>query len=187
MTKVSTEVIVDLRGLDQFQRAVDAEFRGSGGGPIRAAMKQWGARYRSFAQLRYKKFSRGGGDWKPLKRQRSRDIKAAKKKRAKGKAVKGAAILRNLNFMFAALNPELGVPGQLQENIRFGVAVGYGGPGKYPTGRASIADIAGFHQRGAGNLPVRKTIVKPDDRTVRLMAGDMQRALLKMGDDMVTK
>lgn len=187
MTKVNAKVVVDLRGLVRYKQEVAAGFAGQAPGPIRDAMKQWGASYRSFAQLRFVKFSRGGGDWKPLKRQRTKDIAAARKKRAKGKAVKGAAILRNLNFMFAALGPTLGVPGQLQENIRFGVAVGYGGPGKYPDGRATIRDIANFHQVGAGSLPVRKTIVKPDARTVKLMAGDMQRALNKMGDDMVTK
>lgn len=175
MTKVSGKVVIDLRGLTKFQRAVEAEFHNRSDGPIRDAMKQWGARYRSFAQRRFVKFSRGGGDWPPLKRARRRGAKGA------------AAILRDTGLMFAALGPSLGVPGQLHENIRFGIATGYGGPGKYPSGQASIADIAGFHQAGKGSLPVRKTIVKPDARTTRLMASDMERAMLKMGDDMVTK
>ena len=83
--------------------------------------------------------------------------------------------------MFAALNPVWSrKPGALQEDISFGVRVGYGGPSKHPGGKASIADIAGFHDSGAGNLPERKIIVVPDTRTLDAMAGDMERGLGEM-------
>jgi hypothetical protein len=90
----------------------------------------------------------------------------------------GVSILRNLGLLFAALSPEfIRKPGQLQEDIPFGVRVGYGGPGKYPGSKASIADIASFHQEGRGRLPVRKIIVPPDDQTMQKMADDMRRAI----------
>jgi hypothetical protein len=88
--------------------------------------------------------------------------------------------------MFAALDVKfVGNPGAVQTNIPFGIRVGYGGFGSYPDG-AKIADIAFFHQIGAGFLPVRKTIVNPDNATLKAMRGDMERALLKLGQKLVT-
>lgn len=173
MTKVKTTVDVDLRGLKRYQSAIAS---GSSSGPIRIMTRQWAARFRGFIQQRFVKFSRGGGDWAPLKHKRRRGKKAA------------AAILRDTGLMFASLDPVFqGAPGAHLKDISFGVETGYGGPGKHPNGTATIADIARFHQEGKGRLPKRKIIVPPNTRTVELMVRDAERALLKMGDDMVTK
>ena len=108
--------------------------------------------------------------------------------------------------MFQALTPVWNrKPGALQKDITFGVRVGYGGPSKYPTkpaksprkrkpglaslvrsivrafrGPTTIADIARFHDTGAGNLPKRQIIVVPDAKTLKAMAGDMERGLGEM-------
>lgn len=91
------------------------------------------------------------------------------------------SILRDTGLLFNAVNPAFsGKPGQLQEDIPFGVRVGFGGPGRHPDGTATIADIASFHQEGGPHLPQRKIVVPPDDSTTRKMADVMQRAMDKM-------
>ena len=183
---IETTVKVDLSGLKRFQRVIEEDLRRRANGPIRRAIRQWGARYRSFAQQRFVTFSRGGGDWKDLadstkaRRRAGRKGKRTKKGR---KGVEGAAtgtfaILRDTGTLLAALAPVFSSkPGQLQQDIPFGVRVGYGGPGRHPRGKVTIADIASFHQEGFGNLPARKIIVPPDAPTMDRMAGDMERGL----------
>lgn len=168
MTKVSATVKIDLSGLIKYREVLNQDLRGQSAGPVRVAMRQWAVRYRSFTRERFVSFSRGGGDWPPLK-----------SKRRKG-AIGSAALLRDTGLLFGALSPTFSSkPGQLQRDERFGVRVGFGGPGRYPTG-VSIVDVAGWHQSGAGNLPVRRIIVSPDDNTVRQMSKDMERALIKL-------
>lgn len=164
------DVLVRLRGLIRFKQEVDR----SDNPHIRTALKQWAARYRGAMQQRFVRFSRGGGNWPPLKYKRKRGARES------------AAILRDTNTMFAALSPAFtGAPGQFEDIGPMQVRVGYGGPGTYPDGSASVADIAEFHQVGAGNLPVRETIVEPPQATMRGMADDMQRAMKRIADDTV--
>lgn len=178
-------VKIDLAGLEQYQALLNADLRRTGNGPIRDALHQWAARYRAFLQERFDKASKGGGDWKPLAESTQRRRRKARKGHASrkrgGSATRVFAILRDTGTLFAALTPAFArKPGQLQEDIPFGVRVGYGGPHKHPGNLASIADIAHFHQIGAGNLPVRKIIVPPDDQLKPNMAQDMQAALIKL-------
>jgi hypothetical protein len=95
----------------------------------------------------------------------------------------GVSILRDTGVLFAALNPTfIDAPGQFQMDVDGGVMVGIGGPGAHPDGKATIADIAGFHQAGGGHLPQRTIIVQPDpgSQVVAAMRGDLQRALSKL-------
>jgi len=164
-------VDIDLRGLKKFEEVVDKDLRKGGNGPIRAAIKQWAARYRGFVQRRFVKFSRGGGDWQPLKNKRRRGKKGR------------ASLLRDTNTLFAALDPQFKrKPGQLQKNVPFGVKVGYGDGGQHPIASASVTQLAEWHQLGAGNLPARKIIVKPDRKTISGMAADMQRAMGRLAE-----
>ena len=164
---IEVTVDVDLAPLKRFKSTLDRDLRGNGSGPIRAALRQWGARFRSFVQEHFVKMSRGG--WKKLKRPRRR-----------GKA-DSAAVLRDTGTLFNALTPVFSSkPGALQKDIPFGVRVGYGGPAKHPKGGASVFDIARFHQTGAGPLEKREIIVGPDEPTVTQMAADMQRGIDRM-------
>lgn len=61
-----TEIKIDLSGLKQFADKVQSQLNGQSNGPVAIALKQWGFRYRSFAQERFDIFSRGGGDWPAL-------------------------------------------------------------------------------------------------------------------------
>lgn len=164
---IEVTVDVDLAPLKRFEAALDRDLRANGSGPIRAAIRQWGARFRAFIQERFVRMSRGG--WPPLKRRR---------RRGKGGSV---AILRDTGTMFNALTPVFASkPGAIQKDIPFGVRVGYGGPARHPKGKASIHDIARFHQTGAGPLVKREIIVGPDQRTLDLMAADMDRGIDRM-------
>jgi len=88
------------------------------------------------------------------------------------------SILRDVGLLYDVLAPTFsGAPGQLQEDIPFGVRVGFGGPARHPDGTATIADIASFHQIGGPHLPQRKIIVPPDEPTQKVMAGAMDTAL----------
>ncbi len=174
-----SDVRLNLEPLKRFAAAIRADLRTTGNGPIRRAMRQWAARYRGFAQQRFDKFSKGGGDWPPL----AASTKARRRKARKGsKGARSFSLLRSdASLLFNALNPTwTRKPGALQQDIQFGVRVGFGGPAKHPGGKATIADIAGFHDSGAGNLPERKIIVVPDARTLVSMANDMERALGQM-------
>lgn len=178
-------VKIDLKGLEQYQALLNADLRHSGNGPVRDAMHQWAARYRAFLQERFDKASKGGGDWKPLAESTQRRRRKARKghasRKSGGSAARVFAILRDTGTLFAALTPAFASkPGQLQEDIPFGVRVGYGGPAGHPGSAATIADIAHFHQIGAGHLPVREIIIPPDDQVKAAMAADMQAALIKL-------
>lgn len=172
---IEARVEVDLRGLKRFSAEVDKPQ-----GPIRAAFRQWEHRYSTFVQRRFRAYSRGGGDWPPLKnpRRRPRDKRARSRRRSKGR---GDSILYDTGTLFRALDPTWSRPGALREDLPFGVRLGYGGPHRYARGgAASIADIASFHDQGTSRLPRRRIIVEPDASTLRSMAGDMQRALNKL-------
>jgi len=163
-------VVIDFKGLKKFSKQIASDLRNKANGPIRKAIRQWAARYRTFLRDRFVKFSRGGGNWKPLKRKRKRG------------SLNSVAILRNTGTMFSAFQPVFqSKPGQLQQDITFGVRVGYGGPGRHKKGgTATIADIAAFHQVGVGFLPVRKIIVLPDSQVISKMSEDMKQGLIKL-------
>lgn len=130
----------------------------------RSVYNQWAARYRSFLQSRFVRYSRGGGDWPPLKRKRKRGAK------------KRAAILRNLGTFFHVLDPAFkSNPGQLQKEIPNGVRVGFGGPDRHPETDMTVARLAEIHHFGLGHMPERQIIVDPSDEVQRGMVTDVER------------
>jgi len=174
---IEVTVEINLKGLKKFNLQMNTDLQGSTNGPIRKAINQWGYRFRAEMQQRFAKFSKGGGKWPPLSQ---RTLKA----RRKGKGSGTPAILRDKGLLFTALSPAFAnIPGQLNKTIPFGVEVGYGGPAAHGSGgKATIADIASFHQVGAGYLPIRTVIESPSRSTISDMAADMQRALKKLSD-----
>jgi len=135
------------------------------------AYKAWAVVYRAAMQERFNTFSRGGGDWAPLAQStidaRRHGGKGNHKrgKRALKKAIEGGGgqvtILRDTGLLFMALSPAFGQPGQLESIVENGIEVGFGGTSGYPDGKATISDIAGFHQKGNKNLPKREILVEP--------------------------
>lgn len=130
--------------------------------------RQWAQTYFGFAQRRFVKYSRGGGDWEPLK-----PATLARRRKGKGKT-KTTILWDKEGSVLKAL--KLGAKGSLFKSISRGVRVGFGGPARHPDGKATIADIARFHHKGnrKRNLPKRPIIVDPDTATVR----DMTMALM---------
>jgi hypothetical protein len=61
---ISATILLDLRGLEDVLKQVEQP---TASGPFRDMLVQWAARYRGFAQRRFDKYSKGGGDWAPLK------------------------------------------------------------------------------------------------------------------------
>ena len=182
---------MDLRGFDKFRRKVKQGLRRGGTGPIDNMLKAWGVRYLTFTRRRYSKFSRGGGDWKSLaestkkarrggKRRKTRSARARTKTTSRGTGKK-FAILRDTGILLRALT--IGASGNLFKRISDGIQVGFGGPAKHPGGKATIADIAAFHNTGGGNLPKREILVKPDARTIRAMKASAVKYVGKVGRD----
>lgn len=175
----SADIHINLKGLDRFKKSVNDQLNGKAG-PIANCIKLWAVRYRSFAQLRFDLYSRGGGDWAHL-------AVSTMKKRRKGtrkQSIVKFAILRDTGTLFTALTPLfIGSPGAIETKIPFGVRVGYGGPQRYTQesgkgSRATIADIASFHQAGVvPRLPKREIIVPPTRELMNTMADDMTKAL----------
>jgi len=147
---ITAGVTVRLPGLRRFQRQLPER--------VQRVYVQWNLRYRTYIQRRFNRFSRGGGDWPPLK-------------------YRQGSILRDTNTLYTALTPSMTAPsGSISQPGRDGLVIGYGGNASHPGG-PTIAQIAKWHHDGAGNLPVRKIIVLPDDRTLRQMVQDMDREL----------
>lgn len=176
---ITSTVSVDLKGLEKFEKDVVTQLNGANG-PAKKALKLWAVRYRSYVQLRFDTYSKGGGNWRALS---AATIKTRRKGRGKKNGISGTfTILRDTGTLFAALAPIFtGAPGAIEEEIPFGIRVGFGGPQKYVTGKktkASIADIASFHQNGvAPRLPQREIIVPPNAQLLETMADDMTKAL----------
>jgi hypothetical protein len=162
------QIKIDLKGLKQFAQGLHGS-----SAAVYKTLKQWGARYRSFLQLRYERYAAGGGDWPPLK-------PATIKRRKKGGAG-GVQILRDTNTLFNALSPIVAAPGGFEEiNVaKFSVTVGYGGGAIHPSSKSgvTIADIAAFHNFGMGFNPVRLIMALPDQHTINGMVADAQRNL----------
>ena len=172
-------------------------------GALRDMTYKWAARYRGFARARFIRYSRGGGDWPYLapstlaaRRRKTPggrmyviDRKTGKRRRTRGKTNASSKlsqrprILWDTGLLIGALQPRVvGAPGQLQKDEPHGILVGYGGPHRYPKGKQpTIADIAHFHQTGAGRVPQRKIIVKPDALTRQGMTRDLEVALKREG------
>lgn len=159
-------VKVDLRGLRKFESTVKKLSSPGSGSPLRRAMIQWGAIYRSEMQERFVRNSSGGGDWPPH---------AASTRKRRGPQ---ALILRDTGVLLMAFNPRFqGNPGALQKDIPFGVRVGFGGNKKHPKAKIPVAQLAQWHQIGAGALPIRTLVVNPSKKTIIKMAKVAQRAL----------
>ena len=187
---MDAKVKVNIEGLKRFAKDVERGLK-TGAKPIGDAFRQWAVRYRSAMQERFDAFSKGGGDWAPLKpatiaaRRHGKGGKYKRGKKALGAAIATGggqvSILRDTGVLFNTLSPEfIGAPGQHQKTIPYGIEVGFGGSAKHPKGGVTIADIASYHQEGKGPLPKREILVDPPPRVVEKMADDMERALLRL-------
>lgn len=180
---VQNKYTADLRGLTSLYHAL------SQSGPLQEEILDgWQAIYAGFIQERFDRFSRGGGDWAPLKPATIR----AKRNKSEGILVDTGLVKTSLSPVikgaYAGMyNPDqgrgsfhsrqVGVTetigkklGIIKDKSFHGLTMtlGFGGNARYPNG-TSVSDVAMFHQDGAGNLPQRKILVSPDAETIKIM------------------
>lgn len=172
---MSRQTKINTAPLENVVRDIRRGLRTGGSAtPVRGMLRKWGTRYLGEMQRRAKKFSRGGGDWAPLK---VSTIKSRRKGR--GKSKRSPAILSDTNTLISSLRR--GAAGNLFKDIKNGIRVGFGET-RHPSGKATVADIARFHHKGAGNLPKRELLVPPGPATRRGMLQDAKTAYKRMFD-----
>jgi hypothetical protein len=190
---------VYIKPLEELDDRMRFALATSGKEPVRGALRVVAQMYRGFVQRRFDIQSRGGGEWPYLSkstlagRRRKKFGKLRTKKGKRRKFRKGAhsliserpRILWDQGLLRGALAPHFPGRGALEKRVEKGVRVGYGGPHRHGSGAATIADIAEYHQTGAGHLPVREIIVDPDNRTQRQMGAPVRRALQELTRDVV--
>jgi hypothetical protein len=141
------------------------------GPPFDRCFKLWGMMYLAEMKKLFVTYSRGGGNWKGL-------AKSTLAVRRRMGSHKTTILWNKLGSIMKALS--VGAPGNRFEKITGGIRVGFGGSAKYPDegyaghargdtgksryghkGKATIRDIAVFHQTGAGHLPQREILHEP--------------------------
>lgn len=165
MADTTEQVTVRLAGLNKILKALDAP---SSSPAIKSMLLNWSVRYRKFLTERFVRYSQGGGPWPALRYR---------------EPVPG--ILWDTGTLLNALSPyDLAAPGSVNEISPdgLGVKVGYGGSDVHPTAalhgrQTTIAEIAGFHQLGGPNLPIRAPMSDPDADTITGFATDMKAAI----------
>jgi hypothetical protein len=164
MIDLGIDVTLRLAGLQKILKGLQA---GSQTPEVREMLESWAVRYRGFLTERFLTLSQGGGIWPPLK---YRD------------PIPG--ILWKTGTLIDALTPtDLQAAGSVTQILpsEIGVTVGYGGEAEHPDGNgATIAEIAGYHQRGGPKLPRRPPIDDPDARTINGMARDAKVCIAKL-------
>ena len=161
----------------------------------RKILKVWAQRIRTFLLREFDKNSKGGGKWKPLKRQR-REPKPARigKQNAEqvsiAKHFENQAILVDTGALRMALNPRERKPGGLEQIKLDGdkatLSVGWGGselnpPSKrYKSKRSphiTISELAVIHHFGTKTIPARPLLTQPDESTLN--------GLVKIAEDVI--
>jgi hypothetical protein len=114
--------------------------------------------YRAFIRARWRKFSRGGGNWRPL---------AEATVIRKGNTL----ILIETSLAYKSVDPEFTQVFAIKPASRtiYQADVTFGSNATYQSGK-TVNQIMGYHQEGRGNLPQRKVIVSPDTQTKQNMA-----------------
>jgi hypothetical protein len=168
-------VTTDVSGIEKFERLVQSGLDNSNkSSPTRVMFVRWATRWRAFHERRFVKASRGGGTWQALSI-------ATVAGRRQGGGSGSAAILRDTGTLFGALGSS-NAPGALEKHDTDVVFVGYKEGSQHSSG-ISIAQLARWHQTGAGNLPSREIVVEPDNRTTKGFATDANDALVEIEND----
>jgi hypothetical protein len=143
MAIVEARLQVNLKGLKRLRQDLK-----SGQGVAQEITKEWEKLYRAFILLRFDVFSRGGGNWPPLKR-------STIKKKGHNR------ILVDTNFMRKKL--ETGI--RIIEQSGTSAVIGFVQDDRHPSANLSVAELATIHDRGLGP-PQRKILVAPDLQTI---------------------
>lgn len=164
MLNAKVDVKIDLKPLEKYVEILSQEGK-SGHNQL---MIKWLVRYKKFAKAQFNKNSKGGGSWPPL---RPRTRKRVKKR--------SRAILKDSETLVHTLEPiptldRNPVPGIITTRTRKGIAISFGGAGRHPYSKLSIARLAKVHHLGLGRVPKRAILVAPTDEVKRLMVNDVR-------------
>ena len=162
MPNFKASVRTKLDGLRKYKKELRGHTETS-----KRILKRWEQRYAGFLHARFVRFSKGGGDWRVVKRRRRRGQRGRISRR----------ILYVTGTLLGALKKKSPGPGALRKFTRWTVTVGYGGRARHPGGKVTVADLASFHQVGAGTLPIRKVIVRPNSEVIKGFERDADREL----------
>lgn len=188
--------VVKLEGLESFQAKLQSR--------VNSGLSTCAVVYRSYLHERFDRLSQGGGEWPDLAERTKRARRQGKKKKPKKPSLKNIksrakrkarmqkwreklaawrknrkfTVLRDTGTLMNVLSPTFtGAPGAVQDFSPFAVTVGFGGNERHGKGSATVADIAGYHQRGSGKLPKRRIIVGPDATTIATMGKVLKDAI----------
>jgi len=129
---------------------------------------RWLIRYKKFAKAQFNKNSRGGGIWPPLKKKTKKRVKKRSRR-----------ILWDSETLSHTVDPiptldKNPAPGILTIRTTKGLTIAFGGGGRHPYSKLSIARLATVHSLGLGNNPVRVILVPPTEEIKRRMVDDVR-------------
>lgn len=168
MAKITIKL--DIRPLEKFRRQFDKQMNSRNFSSTLGSM--WdliGVLYLSFTRRRFVNFSKGGGNWAPLKSKRKRG------------STKKARILIDTGIMFGALS--IGASGNLHKKIPFGVQVGFSEGTRHGKNNFTIRDLAVAHDLGKGKTVKREILVEPDAMTIQRMHSVIKRKIARFGKE----
>jgi hypothetical protein len=167
--EVSVKIRVDLKPLDQFLQRLTTPGRDG----YDEVMLRWLIRYKKYAKAQFNKNSRGGGLWPSLKKSTRKRVR----KRSR-------LILRDSDTISKTLDPIPTLdrnpsPGILTIRTPRGLKVLFGGGGKHPFSKLSIAKLCEVHHLGRGNNPSRIILIPASSEVKRRMKLDVQNVIKK--------
>lgn len=123
--------------------------------------------YRAFIRLRWRTFSRGGGNWRRLA-----DSTIQRKKHA--------LILIDTKLAYGSVNPEFEEVFSIKPDKRtqFKAEVTFGSKAQYPSG-ITVNEVMSYHQKGTDTMPARPVLVSPDTRTKKSMETKCKELIVK--------
>jgi hypothetical protein len=143
---IKAKLRTDLRNLQALRRDTL-----NGTGAVADAMDDWRRLYSSFTLRRFDVWSRGGGDWPPLRNPR-------RKKKNRNK------ILVLTGFMRARLAAAITVVAHTARSITFALIDST----RHPDADMPVDELMAIHDQGLG-LPQRRILVAPDATVLQQM------------------
>lgn len=134
-------------------------------GPLTEALRSWTTIYGAFVVSRFNRFSRGGGDWRPL---------SPSTIEAKG----SRSILVDKGQLKTGLRTALGVTEVNSGNTRK-LVVAFKGGRRHRSG-LPVSQLLSIHHLGLGVVPARRILARPDRSTSDRMAKVIAKAAKEM-------
>lgn len=176
MTRVRIEV--DLKPLERYVKILSTPGTNKGYDEI---LIKWIVRYKKYALMMFNRNSSGGGAWPPLKEPIRKRVHPRSRK-----------ILRDSDTLRATLEPIASLarfpkPGISTYKTSHGVSIGFGGGGRHPYSKMSIASLALVHHLGLGRVPEREILIPVTEELKSRMLKDAVEIANKLKRDLRIK